>query len=177
MGVEEQSRAERLIEAYLADIQHVRDTTRRGQEHEDNALTWMLALMGGALLALPTTLQALDLHVEWTRRGYLVACAPWIFGLVAAMAGRVCYRQLQIAEDNFLFQKMMALRRLTFSATPDVDGLHQITTNTFGDMPQRVETVNLWTRWMTYFFYLTHGLLVDGLLAISVFIIWRTLTR
>jgi hypothetical protein len=48
-------KVERFIKVYLAGIQHGSDLSRRAQEHEDTTLTWELALMGGALLALPST--------------------------------------------------------------------------------------------------------------------------
>jgi hypothetical protein len=110
-----------VVEVYLTGQQQAFDLSRRAQEHEDTTLTWALALMSGALLALPSTLQALDLHVEWTRRGYLLACAPWVLGSVTAVFGRFFYRLLRTAEDEFYFRRTVYLNRALLERDPTAD--------------------------------------------------------
>jgi hypothetical protein len=172
-------RVERFIEVYLAGLQHGSELAQRQQEHEDNTLTWALALMGGALLAIPSTLQALSLHVEWTRWGYLLACAPWAFGSISAVLGRFCYRMLRIADDNFSFHKTAHTRSVLLKPDPEAAGqeVQDIVNDKVGTLAEIKTALAMWSQRTTFFFYLTHSLLVLGFLTISTFIIWRTLTR
>jgi hypothetical protein len=167
----------RTIRAYLTSQQQASDLSRRTQEHEDTTLTWALALMGGALLALPSTLEALHLHVEWTRRGYLLACTPWVFGSISAVFGRFFYRWLQIARDDYTLQRTTYLNRILLNPATAKHGLSDILTNQAGDLQALWDAINKGATWTTRFFYLTHGLLVVGFVSMAVFILCRTFIR
>ena len=173
------SKVERFIEVYLAGLEHGSELSQRSQAHEDTTLTWALALMGGALLALPTTLQALDVHVEWTRRGYLLACAPWVLGSIAAVLGRFCCRMLRNADDAFSFHKTAQIRGVLLKPDPEAAGqeVQDIVNDKVGKLAEFKQATHMWSKWTTRFFYATHSLLVLGFLSISAFIIWRSLCR
>lgn len=172
-------KVEKFIEVYLAGLEHGSDLSQRSQVHEDNTLTWALALMGGALLALPSSLQALDLHVEWTRKGYLLACTPWFLGSITAVLGRLCYRMIRNADDAFSFHKTAHIRGVLLTADPEQEGqaVKNIVDNKAGKLDELDRAVKLWGRWTTRFFYVTHGLLVVGFLFIATFIVVRTFCR
>jgi hypothetical protein len=172
-------KVERFIEIYLDGLEHGSELSHRSQVHEDNTFTWALALMGGALLALPSTLQALDLHVEWTRWGYLLACAPWAVGSISAVFGRFCIRKLRNADDGFTFHKTAHVTSVLLKDDPESAGdeVRQIVNDEVGRLAELKKAVSVWGKWSTIFFYTTHSLLVLGFLTISAFIIWRTLCR
>jgi hypothetical protein len=172
-------KVERFIELYLDGLEHGSELAHRSQEPEDTTFTWALALMGGALLALPGTLQALDLHVEWTRWGYLLACAPWAVGSITAVIGRYCSRNLRIADDNFTFRKTEHMRSMLLKDDPEVAGeeVQQIFNDKVGGLADLKKVISLWRDRTTFLFTTTHSLLVIGFLSITTFIIWRTLCR
>jgi hypothetical protein len=172
-------KVERFIEVYLAGLEPGSELSQRSQAHEDTTLTWALALMGGALLALPATLQALGLHVEWTRRGYLLACAPWVLGSIAAVLGRFCYRVLRNADDAFSFHKTAQIRGVLLKGDPENEGqaVQDIVHNKVGRLAELDAAIKVWSKCTTRFFYATHGLLVLGFVSMSAFIIVRSLWR
>lgn len=167
----------RFIDGFVTSLNHARELSQRRHTHEDNTLTWALAFMGGALLALPSALQALDLHVEWTRRGYLLACTPWALGVISAVFGRFCYQKVEAVESRFHLYKTTLIRRALIDHAPDSEWVRQIMANNSHDLGKQFASISTWFKPATRFFYLTHGLLVGGFVTIWVFIVWRALTR
>lgn len=75
---------EKLTALYLDMLEQIRSSSASHTQHADKMLTWAIGLMGGGLFYVNSLLQStIDRGLRFA------ALAPWIVGILAALAARV----------------------------------------------------------------------------------------
>src|SRR5205809_782778 len=108
---------EKLISEYLARLQEARKFESEENARDDAALTWAIGLMGAGLFAIPSFLKAvtaISSVIATPRPQWMLglAMAPWVLGVLAAIAGRLALRGLTKKHDLYHFGKSVRLQAL-----------------------------------------------------------------
>lgn len=164
---------ERNVRSYITALRETRPLAAASQAHADQMLTWAIGLMGAGLFTMITLLSTACHTGARPRLGWIAA--PWVIGILCALAGRIV-GALHRDADNFSFvRKWQVLETMLLNQPP----FHEMAArflDVLNDKDENLEKDKQKTkclgRWTDIFYYATHSFFALGILLVF----WAFLT-
>ena len=135
--------------------------------------------MGAGLFAIPSFLKAVTATISViatprARWSLGIAMAPWVFGILTAIAGRLSLRGLTSRHNLYHFENSVRLQALLVKLLnkPPEEVAPEVleTLNEAGGLKKQRETTESWRWWSRKLFNLTHVLMALGVITVTALI-------
>jgi hypothetical protein len=174
MPAETPQELERIIANVQARLSEARDSEEKVALHNDSMLTWIVGLAGGALVATPSVLAAVNLKPPV--HSLLLALSPWVFTVVLAVLGRIALGRFILTNGLFIFAKKARLEtislRLAIERNVDLplagSDVTDVLEHRFGKLRRMKKRAAWWRCCGNALHVATHLALGLGLVAVAV---------
>lgn len=153
----------RMNEQALSLFRETHVFSRFSHEHSDKMLTWAIGLMGVGLASGYSLLA----HVPWGWR--CLVLAPWLLGILSALAGRVVGSACRNKNDLYYSAMVAAMGLVSLEEDPAAIS-QQFSAVLKGTDPSIVgpeKAVKGLVWWSNFFYYSAHGFFAVGVVTVA----------